>query len=277
MNPTSNTSTGSTSDFSTPPALNDRVLAAVKTMPSGGSYKISAEAFTALEGAVMIDQSGNLLLRLDEAKPSFCSGATYLIFLTVIHQVSLEGQLHLDPSVVRALLVNNQQDGVGVWGRWNANGPGTARLFYELKLGRNLTSFEEARAGDFLKIFWTEDIGVREFGHSVIYLGSSLGNGGEELVTFWSSNVPDGFGYKTVPKSKIRRALFSRLESLLAISEVSNLAVRDEYLAAMLRRPGTEEELFSMVGIARPSLHQDSSDSRPSSPSDAQEKPGTNS
>lgn len=275
MNPTSNTSTGSTSDFSTPPALNDRVLAAVKTMPSGGSYKISAEAFTALERAVMIDQSGNLLLRLDEAKPSFCSGATYLIFLTVIHQVSLEGQLHLDPSVVRALLVNNQQDGVGVWGRWNANGPGTARLFYELKLGRNLTSFEEARAGDFLKIFWTEDIGVREFGHSVIYLGSSLGNGGEEMITFWSSNVPEGFGYKTVPKSKIRRALFSRLESPLAIGGVSNLAARDEYLAAMLSRPSTEEELYSMVGLAHPSLNQ-SSDSQASRPSNAQEKPGTN-
>ena len=277
VNRTSNTSAGSTADTNTPPALNDRVLAAVKTVPSGGRYQISAGAFTALGRAVVVDQSGNLSIRFDEAKPSFCSGATYLIFLAVISQVSLEGWLHLDRSTVQALMVNNRPDGVGVWGRWNANGPGTARLFYELGLGRNLTSFEEGRAGDFLKIFWTEDIGANEFGHSVIYLGSSPGNGSEELVTFWSSNVPDGFGYKTVPKSKIRRALFSRLENLQAIGEVRNLAVCDEYLAAMLRRPSTEEELLSMVGIARPSLNQDSSDSRPSSPSDAQEKAGANS
>lgn len=250
MSPILNTTAVSSSESNIPPALNDRVLAAVKTMPSGGSYKTSAEAFTALERAVMVDASGKLLLRFDQAKPSFCSGATYLIFLAVLNQLNLEGRLPLEPSIVQALPVKKQEDGVGVWGRWNANGPGTARLFYELKLGRNLASFEEAKAGDFLKIFWTEEIGAKEFGHSVIYLGSSLGSGGEEMVTFWSSNIPDGFGHKTIPKSKIKRALFSRLESPLAIGNVRNLAARDEYLAAMLRRPSTEEEVFSMVGIA---------------------------
>jgi hypothetical protein len=69
------------------------------------------------------------------------------------------------------LLIRGQGDGVGIWGRWNANGPGTARLFEELHLGKNFTSFEEARPGDFMKIFWNDNIGGTESGHSVIYLG----------------------------------------------------------------------------------------------------------
>jgi len=208
------------------------------------------------------DQSGHLLLLPDQAKPNFCWEATYLIFLAVLNQLNREDRLPLTPAVVQALLVKNQEDGSGVWGRWNANGPGTARFFHELKLGRNFTSFEEAKPGDFLKIFWTEKIGAEEFGHSVIHLGSSDGNGSEEMVTFWSSNVPDGFGHKAVPKSKIKRAIFSRLENPLAISDVTNLPPRDEYLAAMLRRPSTEEEAFMMVGIPPSSVNRVSAESR---------------
>jgi len=251
MNSISNIITGAPSEANTPLAWNDRVLAAVKTMPSGGNYKTSSEAFAALERAIVTDQSGHLLLLPDQAKPNFCSEATYLIFLTVLKQLNREDLLPLTPAVVQALLVKNQEDGSGVWGRWNANGPGTARLFQELGLGRNFTSFAEAEPGDFLKIFWTEKIGAEEFGHSVIYLGSSDGNGSDDLVIFWSSNVPNGFGQKAVPKSKIKRAIFSRLENPLAISGVASLPPRDEYLAAMLRRPSSEEEAFMMVGIPR--------------------------
>lgn len=250
MNPTL-ISTDTSSEADTPSALNDLVLATVQTMPSGGSYKTSAEAFAALQRAIAADQSGHLSLQVDQAKPSFCSGATYLIFLAVLNQLNLEARLPLTPAVVQALLVKNQEDGLEVWGRWNANGPGTARLFHELQLGSNYTSLEEAKPGDFLKIFWTEEIGAQEFGHSVIYLGSSDGDGSEEFLTFWSSNVPNGFGSKTVPKSKIKRMLFSRLESPLAIGGVTNLTARDEYLAAMLHRASSEEEVFTMVGIPR--------------------------
>ena len=260
--PTLNISARAPSEANTPLSLNDRVLAAVKTMPSGGQYKTSAEAFAALERAIVTDQSRHLLLLLNEAKPNFCSAATYLIFLAVLDQLNREDRLPLTPAVVQGFLVKNQEDGSGVWGRWNANGPGTARLFHELGLGRNFTSFEEGQPGDFLKIFWTEKIGADEFGHSVIYLGSSGGNGSEEMVTFWSSNVPDGFGHKAVPKSKIRRAIFSRLENPLAISGVTNLPPRDDYLAAMLRLPSTEEEAFKMVGIPPSSRNQVSTESR---------------
>lgn len=99
----------------------------------------------------MTDQSDHLLLPLNQAKPNFCSEATYLIFLAVLNQLNHEDRLSLLPAVVQALLVKDQEDGSGVWGRWNANGPGTARLFHGLGLGRNFTSFEEGQPGDFLK------------------------------------------------------------------------------------------------------------------------------
>ena len=81
------------------------------------------------------------------------------------------GDLRLNDETLDQLMIRGQRDGAGIWGRWNANGPGTARLFYELGLGRNFDDFEAAQPGDFMKIFWSEEVGRAEHGHSVIYLG----------------------------------------------------------------------------------------------------------
>ncbi len=87
----------------------------------------------------------------------------------------------------------------------------TARLFYELGLGRNFTDIREARPGDFLKVFWTDAVGQNERGHSVIYLGTEIVDG-QEMVKYWSSNKPDGMGTRSVSRKKIAWMLFSRLE-----------------------------------------------------------------
>ena len=97
-----------------------------------------------------------------------------------------------------------QRDGEGVWGRWNANGPGTARLFYEMKLGPNFSDFAQARPGDFMKIFWSTAVGRREHGHSVIFLGTEKVNG-VDSVRFWSSNIGVGYSEKTVPLRQDQR------------------------------------------------------------------------
>ena len=75
---------------------------------------------------------------------SFCSGATYLVFIKAIEELRDRGQLQLDFATLNQLIIRDQHDGEGVWGRWNANGPGTARLFYELGLGRNFADFAQA-------------------------------------------------------------------------------------------------------------------------------------
>lgn len=223
--------------------INDQVLAAIADMPVGGGYAISARAAEGLRSAVRFDEAG-LEIVPSRAQPSFCSGATYLVFLKVLWKLQVSG-LALDEKVMSALMVDRlMADGEGVWGHWNANGPGTARLFYDLDLGRNFTDFKEAKPGDFLKIWWTWEIGAKEHGHSVIYLGQRA-NGD---VSFWSSNIPDGYGFKTVPRSKIKRALFSRLERPHNISWAPFLGTND-FLSGLLTKSATWDDVRKECGF----------------------------
>jgi hypothetical protein len=227
--------------------LNALVLSLTRSMPTGGSYATTAAANQLLQSAITVSPSG-LELEPARAQPSYCSGATYLVFLQVIQQLRERAGLVLDEKVTRALLVAGQADGYGVWGRWNANGPGTARLFHELDLGRNFLSYEEARPGDFMKIFWTKEIGQRERGHSVIYLGTHAENG-VEMVRFWSSNQPDGYGEKSVPKAKVAIALFSRLERPANLQRLLTIPARDPYLASLLTVRSSLPELKVKCGL----------------------------
>jgi hypothetical protein len=232
---------------------NEAVLRAVYSMPSGGTYAASKAAFNGLGRAIAIGSNG-LQIQPEVAKPSYCSGATYLVFVRALDQLRRAGTLNLDRETQSALLVAGQRDGQGVWGRWNANGPGTARLFSELHLGRNFTEMSEARPGDFMKIFWTNEIGQREHGHSVVYLGTES-VGGQEFVRFWSSNMPSkpgdlsGYGPKLIPRTKIARTIFSRLEHPENIAHARSISGTDAFLASLLSRRVEMEEVRRMCGL----------------------------
>jgi len=213
----------------------------------GGGYAASTRAHEALAAAVHID-TGNVRIQADRAVPSYCSGATYLVFLNTLGELQRRGILQLDRTQWSALLPLKLADGEGVWGRWNANGPGTPRLFFELGLGKNFTSFEDARPGDFLKIFWTDAVGKNEHGHSVVFLGLETKDG-VESVRFWSSNKPGGYGEKSVPRTKVARAIFSRLENPANISRLSQIPPRDPYLASLLTKNSNFTEAVRMCGI----------------------------
>jgi len=226
------------------------VLRAVATMPAGGGYSTRPDAARALQEAMTL-RDGGIEVRTQPI-PSFCSGATYLVFLKAL-ALAKENQAPWKREVLEALLVKGQDDGTGVWGRWNANGPGTARLFFELGLGRNFSDWSQAKPGDFMKIFWNPHIGSKESGHSVVYLGTKDVEG-TTYVGIWSSNTsnPDGtsgMGVKWYPRSQIHRALFSRLENLEPMSKVLQLPVTDHYLADMLRRASSVEEMERKVGL----------------------------
>lgn len=225
--------------------LNELILQAVGSMPSGGGYSTGKIATRAMQEAVKIGDNG-LRVEASGAIPSYCSGATYLIFLKVLSTLLSRHELDLSPSVLKSLKPSSQVDGTGLWGRWNANGPGTARLFYELGLGSNFTDISKAIPGDFLKIFWNDGIGVSEHGHSVIYLGTETRDG-IACVTFWSSNIPNGFGQRTVPLKRIRRLLFSRLEHPRAI--INPLTRTDNYLASLEHRSSTASEMYLKCGV----------------------------
>ena len=229
------------------PPLNRLILNEISSMPSGGGYSTSASANHALQVAVTTS-SGTLRVEASHAVPSYCSGATYLVFLKTLSALQSNHQLSLTPETVTALKPTGQPDGTGIWGRWNANGPGTARLFYELGLGPNFTDLSRALPGDFLKIFWNDSIGASEHGHSVIFLGTEEKNG-IKFLKFWSSNIPGGYGDKVVPLSRAHRMLFSRLEHPESINRL--LPRSDSYLSSMEHRSSTPAEMAEKCGILR--------------------------
>jgi hypothetical protein len=226
---------------------NSVVLEQINKMPSGGRYSVSRVAKIRLQNSAHFE-SGKFFFVPKGAAPSFCSGATYLVFIRTIEALREHGQLQLDFATLNQLIIRDQRDGEGIWGRWNANGPGTARLFYELGLGRNFADFGQAKPGDFMKIFWNKNVGKRESGHSVIFMGTE-NQLGEEYVRFWSSNIPAGYGEKSVPRKKIAFAIFSRLQTPSNLARMNNAPVVDSYLASLLRKKSSISEAGAKCGL----------------------------
>jgi len=227
--------------------LNRLILEQITQMPRGGSYSASRFATIRLQSAAHFE-SGKFFILPAAASPSYCSGATYLVFVKTIEAARSAGTLQLDYATLEQLIIRNQRDGQGIWGRWNANGPGTARLFYELDLGRNFDDFREAIPGDFMKIFWSPEVGKLEHGHSVIFLGTEKRNG-LDYVQFWSSNIPSGYGTKTVERSKIAHAIFSRLEMPQNLARINSIPETDSYLAGLISRRSSYSEAKMRCGL----------------------------
>lgn len=214
----------------------------------GGGYKTNREAMEALavKACRWNAAARRPVFLVREARPSFCSSACYLLLLNTLSiwdaqqpqpVISERAWLALAPRV-------GQHDGEGPWGWANANGPGLAVLVHALGAGVSFEDWRRARPGDFMKIFWTDQIGKREFGHLTVLVK----DGGDE-VTFWSSNMPDGYGAKTIPKSRIARVIFTRITR----PERFNLAPRigvNEWLASLLKKEVTVKEVRKRCGMA---------------------------
>lgn len=229
------------------PRFNSFVLAAIRKMPTGGSFAATTAAQTRLAASHQII-GDRIYLKPQVAQPSYCSGATYLVLLQALADLQQSGQLQLTPQAAAALQVKSQPDGEGVWGRWNANGPGTACLVHELGAGRSFTDIATARPGDFLKIFWNDAVGKNERGHLVVFLRTEEREG-VPGVLFWSSNKPGGYGEKWVPNTKIIRTLFTRIEHPSAFGRAAEIEKRDTYLSQMLTRDSSFAEALKMSGV----------------------------
>src|SRR5438067_7971712 len=124
--------------------INSLILEQMGKMPSGGKYSVSHVAKIKLQSAAHFE-SGKFFVIPTKPYVSFCSGATYLVFIKTIEALRETGDLKLDFATLNQLIIRDQHDGEGVWGRWNANGPGTARLFYELGRSEEHTSELQSR------------------------------------------------------------------------------------------------------------------------------------
>lgn len=229
------------------PVINKVILEQVAKMPLGGKYAANHLATIRLAGAAHFEQ-GKFFIVPEGAAPSYCSGATYLVLLKTIEELRRNAGLQLPNAALLELMVHGQKDGEGIWGRWNANGPGTARLFNELGLGSNFTSVAAARPGDFMKIFWTGEVGKNERGHSVIFLGLEE-VAGQPQVRFWSSNQPLGYGEKSVPLSSMANVIFSRLERPGNLSRITTAPAIDPYLARLLTTASSFAEVKLKCGM----------------------------
>jgi hypothetical protein len=228
-------------------SYNALILEQMRNMPSGGKYSVSHFAKIKLQSSAHFE-SGKFFVAPTKPYVSFCSGATYVVFIKTIEALRDSGQLQLDFATLNQLIIRDQHDGEGIWGRWNANGPGTARLFHELGLGRNFADFAQAQPGDFMKIFWNNNVGRRESGHSVIFLGTTQHPDGE-YVRFWSSNIGMGYGEKEVPRAKIANAIFSRLETPANLTRIHGVPNVDAYLGSLLRKQSNFAEARQKCGI----------------------------
>ena len=74
---------------------------------------------------------------------------------------------------------------------------------------------------------------------------------GVKSVRFWSSNRPGGFGESSVPREKIARAIFSRLEHPERISSWPSLSQSDPYLAGLLTTESSFPEATRMSGVGK--------------------------
>jgi hypothetical protein len=216
-------------------SINREIRSAVDSMPSGGGYDSSPEAVDRLAASVTL-RANVIHQDLSVAGPTFCSGATYLVFLRTLERLGLFSRL--SPESLARLARLDVRDGEEVFGRWNANGPGTAKLFADLDCGVNFTDFRHARPGDFLKIWWTTAIGRRERGHSVIFLSQS-----PRSITFWSANEASGYGRQTVTKARIKHHLFSRFTTPDHLARATELPPIDPFLAAMLHQDFSWEQI----------------------------------
>lgn len=236
------------------PTLNAVVLQAVDDLPAGGGYGSRATG-QALVDAIHIES--DFRIEPAHAQPSICSSATYLVLLRTLARLRDAGQLdvplaalqHLAPPASIDSLFKD--DGKGLWGRWNANGPGTAVLFRELGIGVNFTDWSKKRPGDFMKIWWTDAVGKKERGHSVIYLDERINpQTGIPEVLYFSSGKPHGYGRTWVARDKIVHALFSRLTAPENLARAAALPMTDGYLASLLTVESSFAEAKTQAGVS---------------------------
>jgi len=128
-----------------PGKYNSVILDQIRGMPTGGQYSASRTATIRLQSAAHFE-SGIFSVVPDAASPSYCSGATYLVFIKTIEALRAHGAVSLNYATLESLLIRNQRDGGrregerargtrragrpggsdGGWGRAYRGGPGVA-------------------------------------------------------------------------------------------------------------------------------------------------------
>jgi hypothetical protein len=229
------------------------ILDSIEEMPLAGGYVLNDLPAQKLSQAFYWQylSNGDITLLMDPnvATPSYCTTATYMIFYKALQKYWATNKIIPEKEIFKKFKPQRESDGLRIWGRWNSNGPGTAKFFFDSQIGTNFDDLSFAKPGDFLKIFWNDQVGRDERGHSVIFLGSEIVDGIQK-IHFWSSNKStNGFSKMTINRSDAVRLLFSRLDKIENINKVLELPLNDDFLASMLTIRSNWEEVKLKTGI----------------------------
>lgn len=215
-----------------------------------GKYSISQRAKDALVNSFSWNESQKRpRLNARAARPSFCSSAVWVATLAALLQWEEQNRARaISAESWQALLPHLDKDGIGPWGYANANGPGFALLVHRLGAGVNFTDWNKARPSDVLKIWWNEHIGGKERGHIVILVKDE-----GDTACVWSSHMakdgqPGGYGIRRVPKSEMKRVLFSRITRPAAFNRAADLP-DDPWLTGLMTQSTTWEECVKRCRI----------------------------
>jgi hypothetical protein len=220
---------------------NAMILDIIKGLPRGGGYSIGSSFQLPTITAHNIG-AGRWEMRVYDGFPSHCTSATYAVFARLVSVLQDNGRIALDGEQIAALSAKSRMpdgatlvDGQGPFQIFNANGAGVAALLKHTGTGMSFRDDKllYVRAGDFLKLFWNDNVGASEQGHQVIYLGHKT-VGSREMVCFWGSQrqnkkkrsggtealyfpaaegdkVVDGYGQACRPRADIKAMVFSRV------------------------------------------------------------------
>src|ERR1041385_9548273 len=86
-------------------SYNSLILAQMRKMPSGGKYSVSHFAKIKLQSAAHFE-SGKFFVIPTKPYVSFCSGATYLVFIRTLEELRDRGQLQLDFATLNQLIID---------------------------------------------------------------------------------------------------------------------------------------------------------------------------
>ncbi len=273
---------------------NKMILDIIKDMPKGGGYTLSDGELklpTITSNAV---GDGKWEMHVFEGHPSHCTSATYTIFAQLAATMQNGGQINLTPAELESLAIQHTMpdgkrrvDGQGPFQIFNSNGAGAAALIKHTGTGISFRDdkFVYARPGDFLKLFWNENVGASERGHQVVFLDHRT-VAGREMVCFWGSQrqrhdkqreggsgplyfpmvdgdeVVDGYGKVCRPRTDIKAMVFSRVTCMEHLGDgLKAMAVQasaepgradlfvDEYLYGLREKSSDHATLNRTYGI----------------------------
>lgn len=181
------------------------------TQPDGGGYFTGVKAKPA-ESPIgyQLKLLGHPLLAPPRST-SYCSGSSYAAFIEGLNLI-FNPTTSISPDRLEALRMQEpdggrREDGVKMWGNWNADGWGTDFALVQYSGAGTAIKPNHLRPGDFLNISWKSGNG-----HSVIFLGWYVNAAGSKQILYWSSQKgTNGLGDQFSSLDKISQVKCVRL------------------------------------------------------------------